>query len=126
MAENKNAALSFIGGIVLTLILVVGVPILISLFIEDFVMDLLGASAKDSIGVGIVSGSVGGIVMLIILVIFMMLFGGGKILKKFGVIGIIGLIVAYVFLLKQTWGWVIPVLIVILLFFVSVIRDRKK
>jgi len=112
-------------GIVLTVILVVAVPVIISWLIEPHVNDWINNSFSDGV-VGLSAGAIGAIVMFVILVLFMLLFGGGKILKKYGVIGIIGLILAYVFILDQLWGWVVPVAIVILLGLVSYARDKKK
>ncbi|MDR1690521.1 MAG: hypothetical protein LBR42_01580 [Candidatus Methanoplasma sp.] len=121
-SDKKNPAKSLLGGLVMTILLVVVVPVVISWLIEPIVMDLIG----DTSFIGLTSGAVGAIVMFIILVLFMLLLGGGAILRKFGIIGIAGLILAYVFLLGQTWGWVMPVAIVILLGVVSYIRDKKK
>jgi len=112
-------------GIVLTLILVVAVPVIISSFLEDPIRDLVSDTVGDGV-IGLSAGAIGGIVMFLVLVVFMLLFGGGKILKKYGVIGIIGLILAYVFILDQLWGWVVPVAIVILLGLFSHIRGKKK
>jgi len=112
-------------GIVLTLVLVVAVPVIISWLIEPYISDLINSTVGDDV-VGLSAGAIGGIVMFLVLVVFMLLLGGGKILKKYGVIGIAGLIIAYVFILDQLWGWVIPVAIVILLGLVSFARDKKK
>ncbi|MCL2296532.1 MAG: hypothetical protein FWC29_05590 [Methanomassiliicoccaceae archaeon] len=125
-SKNKNPLVSLLGGIVMTILLVVVVPVVISYFIEPIVMDLIGDNSLDLAFIQLTSGALGAIVMLIVLVLFMLLMGGGAILRKFGVIGIVGLILAYVFLLDQLWGWVVPVIIVTVLGLVSYLRDKKK
>jgi hypothetical protein len=124
--ENNNPVVSLIMGIVLTIILVVVVPVIISYFLEPIVKDLIEGSSDGDAILGISTGAVSAIVMFVILVLFMLLLGGGKILKKYGVIGIVGLIIAYEFILKLHLGWVIPVAIVVLLGIISYMRDKKK
>ena len=124
--EKKNPLVSLLGGIIMTVLLVVVVPVIISYFIEPVIMDMIGDSSLDLAFIQLTSGALGAIVMLIVLVLFMLLMGGGAILRKFGVIGIAGLILAYVFLLDQLWGWVVPVIIVAILGGVSYLRDKKK
>jgi len=128
MAENaekskdkKNPIVSLLGGLVLTIVLVVIVPVVVSYFIGPIVKDAIG----DTSLAGLSSGAIGAIVMFIIMVLFMLLLGGGAILRRFGIIGIAGLIIAYV-LIGQLWGWVIPVIIVAILGGVSYLRDKKK
>jgi len=120
-SEKKGVGSSLLGGILMTILLVVIVPIIVSILIEPIVKDLIG----DAEFAGLTSGAIGAIVMFIILILFMLLLGGGAILRKYGVIGIVGLILAYVFRLDQLWGWVVPVAIVILLGLVSFVRDKK-
>jgi len=119
--EKKNPLVSLIGGLVMTIILVIVVPVVVSFFIQPVVSDAIG----DTTLVGLSSGAIGAIVMFIVLVLFMLLLGGGAILRRFGIIGVIGLIIAYVWM-GQTWGWVLPVIIVALLGGFSYLRDRKK
>jgi len=121
-SKSKNPVVSLIGGIVMTVLLVVVVPVIVSYFIEPIVTDAIG----DTTIAGLAPGAIGAIVMFVVLILFMLLLGGGAILRKFGVIGIVGLILAYVFLLDQMWGWVVPVAIVVLLGVVSYLREKKK
>jgi len=130
MADNseksRNPIVSLLGGIVMTVLLVVVVPVIISYFIADFVTELIGNTSLDVAFISLSSGAIAAIVLFIVLVLFMILLGGGKILKKFGVIGIAGLILAYVFLLDQMWGWVLPVAIVTILALFSYFKEKKK
>lgn len=124
--EKRNPIVSLIGGIIMTLILVVAVPVIISYYIEPYILDFIGDTDLDLIIVQLSSGTIGAIVMFIVLVLFMVIFGGGAILRKFGVIGIIGLILAYWLLLDDPYGWIVPVIIVVLLGLLSYARDKKK
>ncbi|MDR2698456.1 MAG: hypothetical protein LBB30_02095 [Candidatus Methanoplasma sp.] len=116
------------GGLLMTILLVVVVPVLVSYFIAGIVTDLIG----DTSFAGLTSGAIGAIVMFVILILFMLLLGGGAILRKYGVIGIAGLILAYVALAivleddSYWFGWVIPVIIVAILGAVSYLREKKK
>jgi len=123
--ETKNPIKSLLGGLVLTILLVVAVPVVISYFIEEPVRNIIGDSSVEAGFISLSSGAIGAIVMFIILVLFMLLMGGGAILRRFGIIGIAGLIIAYV-LLGQTWGWVVPVIIVTVLGLFSYYKEKKK
>ena len=120
--KKKNPIVSLIGGIVMTILLVVVVPVIVSYFIAPIVDEIIG----DTSFAGLAPGAIGAIVMFVVLILFMLLLGGGAILRKYGVIGIAGLILAYVFILDQMWGWVVPVVIVVLLGVISYLRDKKK
>ena len=50
--------------------------------------------------------------MLLITILFSLLFGGGAILRNYGVIGVLGMVFAY-WLLGNIYGAVIPVLTLI-------------
>jgi len=119
--DKKNPLTSLLGGLVLTIVLVVVVPVVVSYFVGPVVKDIIGNASLA----GLSSGAIGAIVMFIIMVLFMLLLGGGAILRRFGIIGIIGLIIAYV-LIGQLWGWVIPVIIVAILGGFSFLREKKK
>jgi predicted Na+-dependent transporter len=125
--EKKSLGTSLLGGIVMTIVLVVIVPVLISWLIQPYVEDFIGNTSL----LGLTSGTIGAIVMFIILIIFMLLLGGGAILRKYGVIGVVGLIVAYIllgFFVDEAFytGWILPVIIVCILGGVSYLRDKKK
>jgi len=130
MAEKKekpNFAASLAGGLLMTIVLVIIVPLIIGWFIAPIVADIIG---DNSMG-GLAAGTIVAIILFIILVLFMLLLGGGRILKKFGIIGIAGLILAYILLgyfIDPVYytGWIIPVIIINLLAGVSFLKDKKK
>jgi predicted Na+-dependent transporter len=125
--EKKGIGTSLAGGLLMTIVLVIVVPVIIGFFIAPIVEDFIG----DTSVAGLTSGTITAIVLFIILVLFMLLLGGGRILKKFGVIGIVGLILAYILLgyfVDPVYylGWILPVIIVALLAGVSFLKDKKK
>lgn len=104
----KEMAKAFIGGAIFTIILVIVIPVITTAFIQPFVDE--GVHHFDYI---VVSASVvSAVVMLLVTILFSLLFGGGAILRNYGVIGILGMIFAY-WLLGNIYGAVIPVLTLI-------------
>ena len=88
---DSGFLMSFAGGLICTLLLVVAVPIVSDLLIKPEVVKLIGDTAIASLS----SGTLVTIVMFIVWVIFSMVFGGSAIFKRFGVIGVIALIAAW-------------------------------
>lgn len=104
----KEMAKAFIGGTIFTIILVIVIPVITTVIIQPFVDE--GVHHIDYI---VVSASVvSAVVMLLVTILFSLLFGGGAILRNYGVIGILGMIFAY-WLLGNIYGAVIPVLTLI-------------
>jgi predicted Na+-dependent transporter len=125
--EKKSVGSSLLGGIVMTILLVVIVPVVLGMLIQPFVEDFIGESSF----LGLTSGAIVAIIMLIVLVLFILLLGGGAILRRFGVIGIAGLIIAYILLgyfVNEAFyfGWILPVIIVAVLAGISILRGKKK
>lgn len=121
MAENeKKPGLlhSFLGGLILTIVLVVVIPVLTALLIQPFVEDMF---AEHNYNV-LTSSLIVTIVMLVVMILFILLLGGGAILRKYGILGIIGLIAAY-WWLGDIWGAALPIAIIILF---AVFGKRKK
>ena len=117
----KEMVKAFIGGIIFTLILVIVIPVITSVYIQPIVEDEV-----NSLGIAIISTSMMvSVIMLIIKLCFGYLLGGGAILRNFGIIGIFGLIFAY-WLLGNPYGAVLPVLTLILIWFVKQIWDFAK
>ncbi len=121
----KDKIKAFVGGVIFTLILVIIIPVITSVYIQPIVEDEV-----NSLGIAIVSTSmVVSVIMLIITLCFGFLLGGGAILRNFGLIGIFGLIFAY-WLLGNPYGAVIPVLTLILVWILKQIwnhfRGRTK
>lgn len=117
MAKNKkeksdrNIATSFLGGLICTLILVVVVPIVSDLYIRPVVEDLVQNTAI----VWISSSLLVTLIMLAVLIFFTVVLGGGAILRRYGVVGVIALIVAY-WLIGNLRGAVLPVAVLIIMY----------
>jgi len=126
MGEVKNPLVALIGGIIFTMILVIVVPVIVYTLIEPVITPMIEDAMGDGTYLGwFTSSLVAAIVMLVILLIFMLVFGGGAILKKFGLIGVVGLVVAF-WLLGDIEGAVMPIVIIILVWIISVILERRK
>ncbi|MCL2712270.1 MAG: hypothetical protein FWD37_03210 [Methanomassiliicoccaceae archaeon] len=119
--EEKPSLLnSFIGGLILTILLVVVVPVLSAVFIEPIVTEYLSISIDPFTPGMFVTAA-----MLLVLILFLLLLGGGKIFKKYGVLGVVGLITAY-YLLERPYDAILPVAIIILFVAIGHIRGNKK
>lgn len=106
---KKEAPKAFVGGIICTLILVIVVPILTTAYIQPVI-----ETAAGSLGIAIISSSlIVTITMLLVTILFSLLLGGGAILRRYGVIGVLGLIFAY-FIMNNPYGAIIPVATIIL------------
>ena len=108
----KELVKSFVGGIIFTIILVVVIPVVTSVYLQPII-----EKEFNSIEIAIVSSSliISG-VMLLITILFLLLFGGGAILRNFGIAGVFGLIAAY-WLLGNPYGAIMPVITLILVAF---------
>ena len=105
----KDIVKAFVGGILFTLILVIVIPVVTTVYMQPIIEEEV-----NSLGIAIVSSSVIiSVIMLIITLCFGFLFGGGAILRNFGIVGVLGLIFAY-WLLGNIYGAVIPVATLIL------------
>jgi len=116
---------SFLGGLVLTILLVVVLPIVLSSYIEPFVIDIVDAASLDDSFIILSPGVMSAIVIFLIVVLFLLLLGGGAILRRFGIIGIVGLIIAYVWF-GYVWEWIIPVTIVFVFGLISYYREKRR
>ena len=126
MGEVKNPLVALIGGIIFTMILVIAVPVVVYTLIEPEITPMIEEAMGDGTYLGwFTSSLVAAIVMFVILLIFMLVFGGGAILKKFGLIGVIGLVVAF-WLLGDIEGAVMPIVMIIIVWIISIILERRK
>ena len=116
--ESKSIAQSFVGGLTFTLIMVVVVPVICEILIQPVVQDLVG----DNAFMWFSSSLIVTIIMLIVIVLFSVFLGGSAILKKFGIIGVIALIVAY-WLLGDLPGAILPVAVIIIMFVIRKAKD---
>ena len=117
----KTATKAFIGGIIFTLILVIVIPVITTVYMQPVIERGVG---DRSIAIFSSSMIVSGI-MLIITFAFTFLLGGGAILRNFGIIGVFGLIFAY-WLLDNPYGAVMPVITLILVCILKWLWGRYK
>ena len=87
----KKAAGSFIAGLLMTLILVIAVPMFVDTVVQKYIEDVVG----DTTFLTLSSEFIVNLLVWLIIIGFIVLLGAGGILKRFGVFGIIGLVVAY-------------------------------
>ena len=119
--DDKPGVLhSFLGGLIFTILLVVIIPMLTAYFIEPHITETIGDIGLEPY---ISAGTLVTAAMLLVLIIFLILLGGGKIFKKYGVIGVIGLIVAY-WLLENIEGAILPIAVILLFVAISYIRGK--
>ena len=119
--DGKETVKAFIGGAVFTIMLVVVIPVVTSVWIQPFVEQQV-----SHVAIAIISTSLlVSVTMLLITIIFALLLGGGAILRKYGIIGVLGLIFAY-WLLGNIYGAVIPVLTLILVAILKYLWGRYK
>jgi len=117
----KEMIKAFIGGVIFTLILVIVVPVVTTNFMQPIIEDYVGDR-----GIGIISSSmIISVLLFLVTLIFSLLFGGGAILRNYGIIGVLGLIFAY-WLLGNIFGCVIPVATLILFAILKRIWDWFK
>ena len=115
----KEIVKSFVGGVIFTIILVVVIPVVTSVYLQPII-----EKEFNSLEIAIVSSSliISG-VMLLITFLFMFLFGGGSILRNFGIPGVLGLIFAY-WLLGNPYGAILPVITLILIALAKYLWNR--
>ncbi len=120
----RDAAKSFLGGLVLTIVLVVLVPVFVDQYATGYLEGLIG----DRSFLMLSSDVIVNLLTWLIIIGFMLLLGAGGILKKFGIFGIVGLVVAY-WLLGDVTDAFIPLAtlaIVLIIGKTLEIRKRKK
>lgn len=87
----KKAAGSFVAGLLMTLILVIAVPMFVDTVVQRYIEDVVG----DTTFLTLSSEFIVNLLVWLIIIGFIVLLGAGGILKRFGIFGIIGLVVAY-------------------------------
>ena len=115
---------SFAGGLLMTLVLVVLVPIVCNEYISPMVSEMVG----DSRLLMLSSDMIVNLLMWLIIIGFMVLLGGTMIMRKCGIFGVIGLIVAY-WLLGDVKDALVPLLMLVLSMIILKtveIKRRKK
>lgn len=115
---------SFAGGLLMTLVLVVLVPIICNEYISPMVSEMVG----DSRLLMLSSDMIVNLLMWLIIIGFMVLLGGTMIMRKCGIFGVVGLIVAY-WLLGDVTDALVPLLMLVLSMIILKtveIKRRKK
>lgn len=113
---------SFAGGLLMTLVLVVLVPIVCNEYISPMISDMVG----DSRFLTLSSDMLVNLLMWMVIIAFMALLGGTMILRKCGIFGVIGLIAAY-WLLGDVTDALIPLLMLILsVIIIKTVRIKKE
>ena len=119
--DGKETVKAFIGGVLFTLMLVIVIPVVTSTWIQPFV-----EKQVDHLAIAIISTSLlVSVNMLLVTIGFSLLLGGGAILRRYGIIGVLGLIFAY-WLLGNPYGAVIPVATLILVAILKWLWNRHK
>lgn len=102
---------SFVGGLICTIILVVVVPVVSNILIRPLVEEAVGDNAFMWFSSSLIVTAI----MLLVMLVFSLLLGGGAILRRYGIIGVLALIVAY-WLLGDLPGAIMPVTVLILVY----------
>lgn len=117
----KKIAGSFVAGILMTIILVVLVPVLMDHFLSGYISDAVG----DNEFLFLTSENLSSVISWAVMLCFSIILGAGGILRKCGVFGIIGLVVAY-WLMGDVTDAYVPLLILCATMLVSWIYHKKK
>ena len=113
---------SFAGGLLMTLVLVVLVPIVCNEYISPMVSEMVG----DSRLLMLSSDMIVNLLMWLIIIGFMVLLGGTMIMRKCGIFGVVGLIVAY-WLLGDVMDALVPLLMLVLsMIILKTIEIKRK
>jgi hypothetical protein len=118
--EDPSISHKILGGVLFTLILLIVVPALCGHFLSAYVEDVIGDTELGFISSDILVN----LVMWIIIIGFTFALGGGRILKKYGVFGILGLLAAY-YLLGDLEGGIFAVIMLIVISVVIYLVKRK-
>ena len=87
----KRAVGSFLGGLVMTVVLVMIVPMVVNDYIERYIANVLGEATFLTLSSDVVVN----LLVWLIIIGFMLVLGAGGVLKRFGWVGILGMVVAY-------------------------------
>ena len=79
--KAKKAGLSFLGGLLMTLFLVIAVPIIVDSYVQRYITDVVG----DTTFLTLSSDVIVNLLVWAIVIGFVVLLGAGGILKRFGI-----------------------------------------
>ncbi|MGI6008821.1 MAG: hypothetical protein ACOX8X_01665 [Methanomethylophilus sp.] len=119
--QAEEATVSFLGGLLFTILLIVVVPVICNYYIQPVVEDAVG----DTAFMWFSSSLIVTIIMLAVMLVFMYFLGAGAILNRFGIIGVIALIVAY-YLMDDLPGAILPVACLIVMWAIKAYKGRGK
>lgn len=118
----KKALGSFVAGLVMTLILVVAVPLFVDSVVQRYIEDVV----EDTTFFTLSSDFIVNLLVWAVILGFFVLLGAGGVLKRFGVFGIIGLVVAYWILGDVTDAFIPLATLAIVLVIGKTIQIRKR
>jgi hypothetical protein len=110
----------FIAGLVMTLMFVVVVPYVTETWITPFIVNAVG----DSTFLTISSKTLIQLLLYFVMILFIILLGGGAVFRWCGVVGVLGMIVAY-YLLGNVYDAVFPIISIIVVY-ILLTPFRKK
>lgn len=120
-----NILFKFIGGLIFTLAMVLIIPWVITDYIQPVIVDAVGDYQVASLS----SDTIVSILIFVCTMAFCFVLGGSSIFRIFGVVGVIGLIVAY-YLLGDVKGAILPIIMLcaslLLSFYLHKRKEKKK
>ena len=116
-----KSAMKFVGGMLMTLVFVIVVPIVTDSYITPFLTDAIGDTNILWIG----SETIVQILLFLVFIGFVLILGGGAVLRWCGLFGILGLIVAY-WLLGDVTKATIPVISAIIVYVILWGISKRK
>ncbi|MDR3282792.1 MAG: hypothetical protein LBS92_04185 [Candidatus Methanoplasma sp.] len=120
--DKPGLGRSLVMGILFTLVLLIIVPAVCGHFLSKYVVDIVG----DTELLNMSSAVLVNLVMWLIIIGFTFALGGGRILKKYGVVGIVGLLVAY-YLLDDLKGGIFAVItLIVVSVLIYLIKKKLK
>lgn len=113
---------SFVGGLIMTLVLVVLVPMIVDHYIETYITEVVGETTFLTLS----SEAIVNILVWVVILAFFILMGAGGVLKRFGIVGILGLLAAYWLLGDITDAFVPVATLAIVLVITKTIRMKRE
>ena len=114
-----NPIVSVIGGFLLTLVFLFAVPIACNNYLQPILSDVFGTILSS-----IISSFLIALLMWGALLLFSLLLGGMSIVKRFGPLGLIGLVAAYYFF-DDLYNAILPLASVVILMLIIYIRGDE-
>lgn len=113
---------SFVGGLIMTLVLVVLVPMVVDHYIKTYITEVVGETTFLALS----SEAIVNILVWVVILAFFILMGAGGVLKRFGIVGILGLLAAYWLLGDITDAFVPVATLAIVLVITKTIRMKRE